>query len=243
MKVGLKDERQARANHIPNPVIIAGDNAKSVIAGRNVIIKCCMLRVRVHPIGLPAFELIFEPAFFGRSIAQSGVMKFQSLPGPAPVSMFRRPNPKARQRIAVCRPPSAATTTGGGFSFLGNCSFGSVTARPLVVANQSRPSLLLLAEGLATPTHTWLESSRRRLCRKWKWRLWEIFPAVKSSNLLLLTRWTPRRVASQRFSKSSSSDFKYALRYKIVTIHRRATRQAAKPQGRADPLNCCALAS
>ena len=107
--------------------------------------------------------------------------------------------PGVTSRLSATIP---SITTGGGRSLL--LTFGSVTAKPLIVVNQRRPSRPFQPAGLAAPVHCTptMPSSLPKVAQEMD----PTFLASKSSRLFFSARNTPFGQLIQRQPALSSSN-------------------------------------
>jgi hypothetical protein len=76
VEMGEQHEGQRGALPVPYAIVVGGDHAEAVTAGRQVGVIRSAARVRIHPIAVITFELDLEPYAGRNRQAQTGVMEF-----------------------------------------------------------------------------------------------------------------------------------------------------------------------
>src|SRR5262249_26715897 len=76
--VGWGDgKRQRCTGLVPHAAVVAGDDAKGVVARRKVAVEGLAASAGVLPVAVPAFELVSKKNFLRRDEAERGVVNLQ----------------------------------------------------------------------------------------------------------------------------------------------------------------------
>ncbi len=70
-------EAHCRTSLIPYPVVVAGDNVKSIGARSKITVESLTPALWVLPIGIAAFQLVAKSDFLRNRQAQGGVVNFK----------------------------------------------------------------------------------------------------------------------------------------------------------------------
>src|ERR1035441_5497084 len=93
----LEEEAQSGARVVPASVVVGANDAKPILAGREIRIVRNPARACVYPIPIVALEHVFELHSWGNQKAQARVMKLDAVPDSRDFQRLR-----AEKRFPVC---------------------------------------------------------------------------------------------------------------------------------------------